>query len=731
MKNLLKRVMSIAAATALLMTSVISAEAADPDADKTYTITITAPSDGDVETGNLPDNLYAFQILSGTVPDNKVEGKYENPGTYGNSLPITDIKWGSGINTDLLDKLIETLSNSKHIGHYFTDLKTASDDGASEDELALLFAEAISVDGFGTRQNMQYLADILGGFKADGETATTNYLLNSSAIAMNKDTTDGITWTAKVKAGYYLIKSGTETDTTDSAYSARMLFVASNVTQRLKESVPFFHKYIVREDVTDDTVTGNLSETDVAGVGDIVNFQLKGTLPTNYDKYVVYKYTFNDTLSHGLDVVDYADPTTEADHPTVLVKVKGLFKNVTDSVTNPEEQKGTVYDYKTEVDDTPSYWKWDSDIVLEIPAENYNTSWSTADNKFSVEFSDLKKIELKVSEAGKEDIYKLGFLFDAPGLTDHTHNGKIDEEHSSKIMVNYKAKVNKNAIVGSTGNINTASLTYSNNPQNEENTGTSTEDTAKVYVFGLDIIKVDAGKFLKDGYVSNEESVGLAGAKFAVVRPVKDDDGNITSWEIAKFEKVTAPNEDPTTLPTTFNTNGYYSIVSWEDIDIAADEDKSTFKNSWISSYTTDDYNIETSVKGILNISGLDAGVTYTMVETATPTPADKYAKIEPFTITLEAAKSGDEYTGKLSSATSEQSVAAGKSFSYDKPVQITDEFGADDDGSANMLVANFKYTDLPSTGGIGVYIYYIAGGCVVALALVLFALSKKKKTTK
>ena len=123
----MKGMMSIAAATALLMTSVISAEAADPDADKTYTITITAPSDGDVETGNLPDNLYAFQILSGTVPDNKVEGKYENPGTYGNSLPITDIKWGSGINTDLLDKLIETLSNSKHIGHYFTDLKTASD----------------------------------------------------------------------------------------------------------------------------------------------------------------------------------------------------------------------------------------------------------------------------------------------------------------------------------------------------------------------------------------------------------------------------------------------------------------------------------------------------------------------------------------------------------------------------------------------------------------------------
>ena len=45
------------------------------------------------------------------------------------------------------------------------------------------------------------------------------------------------------------------------------------------------------------------------------------------------------------------------------------------------------------------------------------------------------------------------------------------------------------------------------------------------------------------------------------------------------------------------------------------------------------------------------------------------------------------------------------------------------------MLVANFKYTDLPSTGGVGTVWFYILGAGGVGLAGVLFFLSKKKVT--
>ena len=89
----------------------------------------------------------------------------------------------------------------------------------------------------------------------------------------------------------------------------------------------------------------------------------------------------------------------------------------------------------------------------------------------------------------------------------------------------------------------------------------------------------------------------------------------------------------------------------------------------------------------------------------------------------------GTEYTGKLSKAESDGQIGEGKSFSFDNPVDITDDFesGADTDGSANMLVANFKYIDLPSTGGVGTYWFYILGAGGLAISFVLFRLSRKK----
>lgn len=120
------------------------------------------------------------------------------------------------------------------------------------------------------------------------------------------------------------------------------------------------------------------------------------------------------------------------------------------------------------------------------------------------------------------------------------------------------------------------------------------------------------------------------------------------------------------------------------------------------------------------------------MVETATPKPSDKYAKINPFTVTLTAAKDEDnkEYTGKLSNAVSDKQIGEGKSFSFDNPVDITaNQFNdeADSDGSANMIVANFKYIDLPSTGGVGTYLFYILGAGGLAISFLLFKMSRKK----
>lgn len=112
MKNLFKRVLSIAAATALLMTSVISAAAADghshgggtkidsiPKDTPTYTITLSHP-DGKTSF-DTTSHYGAYQIFSGTVKgEDYTEAKgTENPGTNDIAIPITDIKWGSAFGT--------------------------------------------------------------------------------------------------------------------------------------------------------------------------------------------------------------------------------------------------------------------------------------------------------------------------------------------------------------------------------------------------------------------------------------------------------------------------------------------------------------------------------------------------------------------------------------------------------------------------------------------------------
>ncbi len=759
MKNLLKRVMSIAAATALLMTSVISASAADPghshkdgkpittEPDPSYTITLKHPNSeefvkGDDTTGS---HYGAYQIFSGTVPevgDESYEKPDTNPGDTNQKLPITDIKWGSAFcseeDTDLdptnddtgrenILKFIYALYNAPK-GSYsyaFSDLTefgafivddsstiklnskyvtsgdvtfTVDGDGkvtkidnpenVNYDKLAVEVADIIA--GKTDREWLQEFNDILGGFGQgdDGAYKNPGYVNRYYEGSVNDANTREYKIT--VPAGYYMIRDLSSFTGTDKSYSARMLFVANNIVQNLKESVPTLEKHIVRD--------GAQYETEAAGVGDEVEFRLTGTLPSNYDLYLGgYQYKFTDELSDGLTLKEIkADPKTY-----VTVKVKGVYD---------EDEAFVDKEYTIETTSVKADVGHEHDDVGKAYVESYDET----ENKLTVTFPCLKEIEI----TDGSDKYTLG----------------VD----SQIYVTYTAVVNENAVVSPkgtaaddlNGNTNTATLTYSDNPQSYGDTDTTTPDNATVYTFGVDIVKVDAAEFLRNG--KTDGSV-LANAKFSLVRPKDGTTGADTTWQIASFDTVTAAQYeamDPKpNVPASFK-NGYYTIIEWEDISSSTATAKGDkFNDAWLSSYTDNKYKITSLSNGALNISGLDDGITYTLVETDTPDP-DDYAKIDPFTFSLTAATTtGDEYTGRLSGANSAEDTTG--AFSFDKPVDITDTFGATDDGSANMLVANFKYTDLPSTGGIGVYIYYIAGGCAVVLALVLFALSKKKRSDK
>ena len=747
MKKLINRFLGVVVVAALLMGTVMPNVAVMAEThqhhkdDKVldepsvgYTITLKKPATG----YNAPTTAKfgAYQIFTGTVKGSAVD---ENPGTNTPSIaiPLTDIKWGNafgdldsetwqnnivefvlalanppktGDTVSAFNKFTEfeefdNDSNPKELADKFYKDSSHTNANVNFDKLATEVADVISAHN--DHEWLQAFNDILGGYGKDySDDGHGGYVIQCyDKYNGQPGQWAGDEYKIKVPAGYYMVLDRSDVDASNEAFSARMLFVAENIIQTIKEDIPTLDKNIRRDD--------GKYKTEVAGVGDTVEFQLTGTLPSNYDYYTLgYQYKFEDTFSKGLTL-----QLKDADTPKVYVTV------TVEGVLNGGVWDNKTYTIKKEsINSTGVHTHGD---VEEAYTENYDTEA----NKLTVEFPCLKEILIK--EGSNE--YTLGCN---PG----------DTSQRSKIYVTYTAMINENAIVnpstGATamnGNKNTATLEYSDNPQNYEDTETTITSEAEVYTFGLDIVKIDAAEFLKTG---DKSTAALEGAKFAMVRKAAGNTWEIATWKTVKKDEITGMAPMPN-LPSSFKDNGYYAIILWEPIVNDKNENvtSTAFDPAWleIAKYKDNDlYNIATltePTKGTLNVSGLDADVEYTMVETQAPGRAGEYAKIAPFTIELTAEKGArGEYTGKLSDATSNKDVMDGKSFSFEQYVDIIDpikddSIHADDDGSANMLVANFKYVDLPSTGGIGIYPFYIIGGIVVAGSIILFALSRRKKT--
>jgi fimbrial isopeptide formation D2 family protein/LPXTG-motif cell wall-anchored protein len=91
-------------------------------------------------------------------------------------------------------------------------------------------------------------------------------------------------------------------------------------------------------------------------------------------------------------------------------------------------------------------------------------------------------------------------------------------QNYSTVYITYEAALNKNAVLGNEGNVNTLSVTYSNNINDPSSTATSIDKTASVYSFSLTVNKV------------NENLNALSGADFQLQKQQEDDKGN-TSWK--------------------------------------------------------------------------------------------------------------------------------------------------------------------------------------------------------
>ena len=236
----------------------------------------------------------------------------------------------------------------------------------------------------------------------------------------------------------------------------------------------------------------------------------------------------------------------------------------------------------------------------------------------------------------------------------------------SAITVEYTAKLNENAVLGSAGNPNEVYLEYSNNPNKSEagsnETGETPKDVVIVFSYKTIINKVDS------------ENKPLTGAAFKLEKLIKGKDGAADTWTTVKEFTV-----DETTTSFTF--------------------------------------------------SGLDDGQ-YKLTETKTPAGYNTidpiYFVIEATHDVTADAPTLKTLNAYLTDANGNKQTEMkdGESVNIDLgTVDLTA-------GSITTTVVNKSGAQLPETGGIGTTIFYVLGGVLVLAAVVLLVTKKRMGNT-
>ena len=383
-------------------------------------------------------------------------------------------------------------------------------------------------------------------------------------------------------------------------------------------------------------------------------------------------------LAAGYYLVKDQDGSLTGDNDSYTEYIIQVVGNVTATPKSdvPEVQK-KVKDINDSTDTTKTDWQdsADYDIGDSIP---FQLKATLADNvssytTYKVVFHDTLSKGLTYNNDAKVYIdgtetngFAVTATVNADGTTTLTVScddvKALGAGNSSVITVEYTAKLNENAVLGSAGNPNEVHLEYSNNPNKSETgnneTGVTPKDVVIVFTYKTIINKVDS------------ENKPLTGAAFKLEKLIKGKDGAADTWTTVKEFTV-----DETTTSFTF--------------------------------------------------SGLDDGQ-YKLTETKTPAGYNTidpiYFVIEATHDETADAPTLKTLNAYLTDANGNKQTEMkdGESVNIDLgTVDLTA-------GSITTTVVNKSGSKLPSTGGIGTTIFYVLGGVLVLAAVVLLVTKKR-----
>ena len=370
------------------------------------------------------------------------------------------------------------------------------------------------------------------------------------------------------------------------------------------------------------------------------------------------------------------------------ITVKGQGVTVTKTVNDTIDGTYTEYEDANINDDL--FYKWEGTLPNNLMSyDTYNYKFiDTMDNGLTLER--IEKIYIEntngtvahtIYDADVDATLPAGVVFTEPvdnGDGTSTFSLEIVDLLVSypnilpaqKVIVKYSTYLNRDAELNDSVP-NEVKVEYDNNP-NGEGTGVTVPDEAYAFTFKVDIDKYDAA----------DNTIKLEGVEFVLY--YRDTVEDTTTYHYAQVitEEMVEAGE---------TING--KVVEANDVGV-------------IYGFTTDRDAasiLDTDANGAINLKGLDAGIYY-LEETKTN---DGYNLLDtPVQVTITPA-----YT------VTDDDCAVTVKYEVD---------GMDQGTSATVGVRNSKGSTLPSTGGIGTTIFYIAGA-VLVLSAGLVLITKKR----
>lgn len=324
--------------------------------------------------------------------------------------------------------------------------------------------------------------------------------------------------------------------------------------------------------------------------------------------------------------------------------------------------------------------------------------------------------------------------YDKVKITKHCLKGQGGKE----LVIRYKAILNDDCVVGSTGNPNGVKLQYNHNnrlDKLEEDTDLPHEPLSRVYTFGIEVTKVD------------DHSNGLDGVEFELY---DQDQNKIKLKQLSANTAVNAGLSEATNqycidsesgaegVPIVTDKNGKAYIWGLEPgvyylKETKTKDERYTLLKELIKVTITEDPNLEALTPDETKQGGIYAGETGTYLTSASGT---YYKLVAGEYKAIDLSKELSNYnfgTHKIYTKNADGSYEEVKNLLYAKVrAEADDEEGFSSNGTNIALtVINNQKFNAPQSGGMGTWMFTLCGAVIIVAASGLILIRRKRSMAR